>query len=97
MKILYRHGWNSVVGGVKPTFLKTHGHEVIEPALDHENFEAAKQVLVYIADEHDGPVLNELWDAWVPAEHPPVRAMVQVGLGEACKIEMVVTAAVPKA
>jgi enamine deaminase RidA (YjgF/YER057c/UK114 family) len=54
-------------------------------------------VLVYIADEHDGPVLNELWDAWVPAEHPPVRAMVQVRLGEACKIEMVVTAAVPKA
>jgi enamine deaminase RidA (YjgF/YER057c/UK114 family) len=54
------------------------------------------QVLVYIADEHDGPVLNELWDAWIPAEHPPVRAMVQVGLGEACKIEMVVTAAVPE-
>jgi enamine deaminase RidA (YjgF/YER057c/UK114 family) len=52
------------------------------------------QVLVYIADEHDGPVLNELWDAWVPAEHPPVRAMVQVGLGKACKVEMVVTAAV---
>jgi enamine deaminase RidA (YjgF/YER057c/UK114 family) len=52
------------------------------------------QVLVYIADEHDGPVLNELWDAWVPAEHPPVRAMVQVGFGKACKVEMVVTAAV---
>jgi len=52
------------------------------------------QVLIYIADEHDGPVLNELWDAWVPADHPPVRAMVQVGLGKACKVEMVVTAAV---
>ena len=51
------------------------------------------QVLVYIADENDGPVLNELWDAWVPAGHPPVRAMVQVGLGKACKVEMVVTAA----
>ena len=53
------------------------------------------QVLVYIANEHDGPVLNELWDAWVPADHPPVRAMVHVGLGKACKVEMVVTAAVP--
>jgi enamine deaminase RidA (YjgF/YER057c/UK114 family) len=52
------------------------------------------QVLVYIADEQDGPVLNELWDVWVPADHPPVRAMVQVGLGKACKVEMVVTAAV---
>jgi enamine deaminase RidA (YjgF/YER057c/UK114 family) len=51
------------------------------------------QVLVYIADENDGPVLNELWDAWVPASHPPVRAMVQVGLGKSCKVEMVVTAA----
>ena len=54
------------------------------------------QVLVYIADEHDAGVLNELWDAWVPAGHPPVRAMVQVGLGKACKVEMVVTAAVPE-
>jgi len=55
------------------------------------------QVLVYIADERDAPVLNELWDAWVPADHPPVRAMVQVSLGKACKIEMVVTVAVPEA
>lgn len=54
------------------------------------------QVLVYLADEHDGAVLNDLWDAWVPADHPPVRAMVQVGLGKGCKIEMVVTAAVPE-
>lgn len=28
MKILFLHGWNSVVGGVKPTYLKAHGHEV---------------------------------------------------------------------
>ena len=36
MKILYLHAWNSVVGGVKPTHLKSHGHEVVEPALDHD-------------------------------------------------------------
>lgn len=53
------------------------------------------QVLVFIADMSDGLILNELWDAWVPAGHPPVRAMVQAGLGKACKVEMVVTAAVP--
>lgn len=53
------------------------------------------QVLVYLADADDGSVLNELWDAWVPAGHPPVRAMVQVGLAKGCKIELVVTAAVP--
>ena len=41
MKILYLHGWNSVVGGVKPTYLRSHGHDVIEPALDHEDFQRA--------------------------------------------------------
>lgn len=55
------------------------------------------QVLVFIAAETDGAILNDLWDAWVPAGHPPVRAMVQVGLGKTCKVEMVVTAAVPDA
>ena len=54
------------------------------------------QVLVYLADVDDGTVLNELWDAWVPVGHPPVRAMVQVGLAKGCKIELVVTAAVPE-
>jgi len=41
VKILYLHGWNSVVGGVKPTYLKAHDHEIIEPSLGHEDFEAA--------------------------------------------------------
>lgn len=41
MKILYLHGWHSVVGGVKPTYLKSHGHDVHEPALDHEDFQLA--------------------------------------------------------
>jgi enamine deaminase RidA (YjgF/YER057c/UK114 family) len=52
------------------------------------------QVLVYLADQHDAATLNDLWDAWVPAGHPPVRAMVQVGLGQGCRVELVVTAAV---
>jgi len=30
-----------VVGAVKPMYLKSHGHEVIEPALDHEDFQQA--------------------------------------------------------
>lgn len=53
------------------------------------------QILIYIADDNDRPILNELWDAWVPAAHPPVRATLQAGLGKACRVEMVVTAAVP--
>jgi enamine deaminase RidA (YjgF/YER057c/UK114 family) len=50
-------------------------------------------VLVYMAHQNDAVTLNELWDAWVPAGHPPVRAMVQVGLAGGCKVELVVTAA----
>lgn len=41
MKIQFLHGWTSVPGGVKPTYLKDHGHEVINPALDDDDFDAA--------------------------------------------------------
>lgn len=51
------------------------------------------QVLVYLADLADAPVLNELWDAWVPQGHAPVRATVQAGLGAGYRVEMVITAA----
>ncbi len=44
MKILFRHGWQSVPGGVKPTFLAQHGHEVINPALPDEDFEEAVNI-----------------------------------------------------
>lgn len=38
---LFLHGWNSVPGGVKPTYLADHGYEVINPALDDDDFDAA--------------------------------------------------------
>ena len=41
MKILFLHGWRSVVGGVKPTFLQDAGHEVFNPPLDDDDFDAA--------------------------------------------------------
>lgn len=44
MKILFLHGCGSVIGGVKPTYLKTAGHEVLNPALDHDDFAAAHHV-----------------------------------------------------
>lgn len=51
------------------------------------------QVMIYVTDLGNAAVLNELWDAWVPAGQPPVRAMVQVGLAGTYKVEMVITAA----
>lgn len=41
MKILFLHGWRSVPGGVKPTFLRDAGHVVLNPALDDDDFAAA--------------------------------------------------------
>ena len=41
MKILFLHGWHSVPGGVKPSYLAEHGHEVINPALDDDDFDRA--------------------------------------------------------
>lgn len=51
------------------------------------------QVLIYLANLNDAPVLNELWDAWVVPGSPPVRACVQAGLARGYCVEMVVTAA----
>ncbi|WP_373649865.1 MULTISPECIES: CPXCG motif-containing cysteine-rich protein [unclassified Schlesneria] len=51
MKILFLHGWNSVPGGVKPTYLKDHGHIVFNPALDDDDFRAAVQTAQAVYDQ----------------------------------------------
>ena len=52
MKILFLHGWRSVPGGVKPTYLKDHGHEVFNPRLPDEDFEAAVRIAQAEFDRH---------------------------------------------
>jgi enamine deaminase RidA (YjgF/YER057c/UK114 family) len=52
------------------------------------------QITIFLADLNEILVLNELWDAWVPAEKPPIRACVQAGLGKGLRVEMIVTAAI---
>ncbi len=38
MQILLLHGWQSTQGGVKLTFLKDHGHDVLNPALPDDDY-----------------------------------------------------------
>jgi hypothetical protein len=57
MKILFLHGWQSVPGGVKPTFLKDHGHEVINPKLPDEDFEEAVRIAQAEFDRHQPQVV----------------------------------------
>jgi alpha-beta hydrolase superfamily lysophospholipase len=44
MRVLFLHGWQSTPGGLKPTFLKDHGHEVLNPALPDDDFDAAVRI-----------------------------------------------------
>jgi pimeloyl-ACP methyl ester carboxylesterase len=52
MRILFLHGWQSVPGGVKPTFLKDHGHEVANPKLPDDDFEASVRIAQAEFDRH---------------------------------------------
>jgi truncated hemoglobin YjbI len=44
MRVLFLHGWMSKPGGVKPTYLADHGHEVFNPALPDEDFAEAVRI-----------------------------------------------------
>ncbi len=57
MKILFLHGWHSVPGGVKPTYLKDHGHKVINPSLDDDDFTAAVATAQAAYDQHKPDVI----------------------------------------
>jgi predicted esterase YcpF (UPF0227 family) len=57
MKILFLHGWTSVPGGVKPTFLAQHGHEVFNPKLPDEDFALALKIAQAEFDKHQPDVV----------------------------------------
>src|SRR5215831_73043 len=57
MKVLFLHGWQSVPGGVKPTHLARHGHEVINPKLPDEDFDEAVRIAQAEFDKHQPQVV----------------------------------------
>jgi enamine deaminase RidA (YjgF/YER057c/UK114 family) len=53
---------------------------------------------VYLADIKDFPLMNAVWDAWVPQGHTPARATVEAKLASpAYRIEIQIVAAAPAA
>jgi len=44
MLLLFLHGWTSTPGGIKPTYLKDHGHTVLNPALPDDDFDQAVRI-----------------------------------------------------
>jgi len=57
MKLLFLHGWTSTPGGRKPTYLASHGHEVINPALPDDDFEEAVRIAQTEYDQHQPDVI----------------------------------------
>src|SRR4051795_3337394 len=57
MKILFLHGWKSVPGGLKPSYLIRHGHDVINPALPDEDFAEAVRIAQAEYDRHRPDVI----------------------------------------
>jgi hypothetical protein len=57
MKILFLHGWNSVPGGVKPTYLTSRGHQVFNPALPDDDFVEAVRIAQAEFDRHQPDVV----------------------------------------
>ncbi len=52
MTILFLHGWTSVPGGVKPAYLASHGHTVLNPKLPDEDFPGAVRIALAEFDRH---------------------------------------------
>src|SRR5262249_31365111 len=57
MNIPFLHGWQSVPGGVKPTYLAQNGHQVINPKLPDEDFDEAVRIAQAEFDRHKPDVV----------------------------------------
>jgi hypothetical protein len=51
MKILFLHGYGSDPNGIRPTFLRESGYEVIHPALPDDDFDGSLRIAQAAFDE----------------------------------------------
>ncbi|MBT0570300.1 RidA family protein [Curvibacter sp. CHRR-16] len=68
----------------------------IDALLERAGTDKSKLLMVqiFLRDITDITAMNEVWDAWIPANHTPPRATVQALLANpAWRIEVVATAA----
>ena len=57
MKILFLHGFGGSPGGIKPTYLASHGHEVLNPQLSDDDFEESIRIAQAAIQEHRPDVI----------------------------------------
>jgi hypothetical protein len=57
LRILFLHGWTSVLGGRKPTCLKHAGHDVLNPELPDDDFDEAVRIAQAEFDQHQPDVV----------------------------------------
>ncbi len=55
--VLFLHGWTSIPGGVKPTYLAQNGHTVLNPALPDEDFAESVRIAQVEFDTHQPAVV----------------------------------------
>ena len=57
MTILFLHGTQSTPGGLKPTYLRDHGHTVLNPNLPDDDFDAIVRIAQAEFDRHQPDVV----------------------------------------
>lgn len=57
MRILFLHGYGSQPGGLKPGYMRDHGHEVVNPALPSEDFDESVRIAQRAFDDRPPDVV----------------------------------------
>ena len=55
--VMVARRWQSTPGGIKPTYLKDHGHTVLNPAFPDDDFDEAVRIAQGEFDQHPPDVV----------------------------------------